>query len=193
MTRIKENAHLLSQLINDLLDLARIESKEISLHLEEIELKQFITEIAMNLEPLFTEKGIDLQLEIDYRDTLYCDSTRLRQIFQNLLSNAAKFTESGFVRVAATEVHERDGVLIQICDSGIGIPESDLPYIFDPFWQGASESQRALKGSGLGLAIVKKSVEILKGEISVSSHPGRGTTFTLFLPRQYPKGQMKIA
>jgi signal transduction histidine kinase len=193
MTRIKENAHLLSQLTNELLDLARIESKEISLHLEEIELKRFVTEIAMNLEPLFSEKGIDLQVKIDYPGTLYCDSTRLRQIFQNLLSNAAKFTESGFVRVAAMEVPERNGVLIQICDSGIGISESDLPHIFDPFWQGVSESKRALKGSGLGLAIVKKSVEILKGEISVSSHPGQGTTFTLFIPRQYPGGQLKIA
>jgi signal transduction histidine kinase len=193
MTRIKENAHLLSQLINDLLDLARIESKEISLHLEEVELKQFVTEIAMNLEPLFSEKGIDLQLEIDYPGTLSCDSTRLRQIFQNLLSNAAKFTENGFVRVVATEIPERNGVLIQICDSGIGISESDLPHIFDPFWQGTSASQRNLKGSGLGLAIVKKSVEILKGEISVSSQSGQGTTFTLFLPRQYPGNQLKIA
>lgn len=192
ITRIKENAHLLSRLINDLLDLARIESKEISLHLEEIELKQFITEIAMNLEPLFSEKRIDLQLEIDYPGTLYSDSTRLRQIFQNLLSNAAKFTENGFVRVAVTEIPDRNGVLIQICDSGVGISESDLPHIFDPFWQGASTSQRNLKGSGLGLAIVKKSVEILNGEISVSSHPGQGTTFTLFIPRQYPDGQFKI-
>ncbi|MDC4224231.1 MAG: ATP-binding protein [Candidatus Manganitrophus sp.] len=193
MTRIKENARLLSQLINDLLDLARIESKEISLHLEEVVLKQFVEEIAMNLEPLFSEKGIELQVEIDYPGTLYCDGTRLRQIFQNLLSNAAKFTERGFVRVVGADFPERNGVLIQICDSGIGISESDLPHIFDPFWQGTAESKHDLKGSGLGLSIVKKSVEILRGEISVSSRPGRGTTFTLFLPRQYPEGQFKIA
>ncbi|MDC4203383.1 MAG: ATP-binding protein [Candidatus Manganitrophus sp.] len=193
MSRIKENANLLGQLINDLLDLARIESKEISLHLEEIELEQFVTKMAINLEPLFLEKGIELQVEIDYPGILYCDSTRLRQIFQNLLSNAAKFTENGFVRISATEIPERGGVLIQISDSGIGISEDDLPHIFDPFWQGTSESQRTSKGSGLGLAIVKKSVEILKGEINVSSHPGQGTTFTLFLPRQYPGGQLKIA
>ncbi|NKE70916.1 ATP-binding protein [Candidatus Manganitrophus noduliformans] len=193
MSRIKENANLLGQLINDLLDLARIESKEISLHLEEIELEQFVTKMAINLEPLFLEKGTELQVEIDYPGMLYCDSTRLRQIFQNLLSNAAKFTENGFVRISATEIPERNGVLIQISDSGIGISEDDLPHIFDPFWQGTSESQRTSKGSGLGLAIVKKSVEILKGEITVSSHPGQGTTFTLFLPRQYPGGQLKIA
>ena len=156
-------------------------------------MKQFVTEMAVNLEPLFLEKGIELQVEIDYPGTLYCDRTRLRQIFQNLMSNAVKFTETGFVRIAATEIRERSGVFIQISDSGIGISESDLPHIFDPFWQGPSESKRDLKGSGLGLAIVKKSVEILKGEISVSSHLGQGTTFTLFLPRKYPGGQLKIA
>lgn len=193
MGRIRENAYLLSQLIDDILDLARIESKEIAIHPEEIELKQFVTEIAVNLEPLFSEKGIKLQVEIDDPGTLYCDSARLRQILQNLLSNAAKFTENGFVRITATEIDERNGVLFQISDSGIGIPEHDLPHIFEPFWQGTADSKRHLKGSGLGLAIVKKSVEVLKGEINVSSRPGQGTTFHLFLPRRYPEDHLKIA
>src|SRR5579884_415939 len=191
--RVKENAQLLNQLINDLLDLARFESKEIALHLEEIDLAQFIKEIAANLEPLFFQKGIDLHVDIDYKGFLYSDRTRLRQVFQNLLSNAAKFTEKGVVQITATEVVERDGALIQIRDSGVGISETDLPHIFEPFWQGGSDLPNRPKGSGLGLAIVKRSVEALKGEISVSSHPGKGTTFNLFLPRRYPDSRLKIA
>lgn len=193
MSRIKENALLLSQLINDVLDLARFESKEFALHLEEVELEKFVKELTVNLEPLFYEKGIALQVNIDYQGTLSCDKTRLRQIFQNLLSNAAKFTENGVVQITATKIEERNGVLILISDSGIGIPENDLPYIFEPFWQGTPQSHKHLKGSGLGLAIVKKSVDALKGEISVSSQSGKGTTFKLFLPIRYPEGQLKIA
>ena len=193
MSRTKENALLISQIINDLLDLARFESKDIALHLEEIELEQFLKEIAANIEPLFSEKEISLQVEIDYTGGLYCDLTRLRQIVQNLLSNAAKFTESGFVRLSATGVAEREGVLIQISDSGIGIPETDLPHIFEPFWQGSANARSYPQGSGLGLAIVKRSVEALKGEISVSSRPGEGTTFNIFLPQRYPGGRLKIA
>ncbi|MBI3804390.1 MAG: GAF domain-containing protein [Nitrospirae bacterium] len=193
VTRTKENALLLGQLINDILDLAQFEAKEIAIHVEEIELEPFIKRVVANLESLFAQKEIHLKIDIDTPQTIYCDHTRLRQVFQNLLSNAAKFTENGFVHITATEIAERNGILIQISDSGVGIAEPDLAHIFEPFWQGKGEASRQIKGSGLGLAIVKRSIEVLKGEISVSSHLGEGTTFKIFLPRRYPEDQQKAA
>lgn len=191
--RAKENSALLKQLINDFLDLARLETDKIPIRLEEIELGNFLEELLGNMESLLMQRKIDVRLNIEHPIFLYTDRPKLRQILQNILSNAIKFTEQGSIRLTVRLIPESESVLIEISDSGKGIAREDLPHIFEPFWQAQSESSGAVKGSGLGLTIVKKTVDLLKGQINVSSLVGFGTTFTLLLPQRYPQDRRKTA
>ena len=144
------------------------------------------------MESLLIQRKIDVHLNIEGPIFLYSDRSKLRQILQNILSNAIKFTELGSVRIAARLIPETEAVLVEISDSGRGIPKEDLPHIFEPFWQAESSSE-AGKGSGLGLTIVKKTVDLLKGQISVSSLVGFGTTFTLIFPQRFPQERRRTA
>jgi signal transduction histidine kinase/ligand-binding sensor domain-containing protein len=166
--------HLLA-LINDILDLSRIEAGRIDLHPEKVDIRQVVTQCTATFQPLL-QPGVELRQEVADGLSLHTDADRLRRILMNLLGNAVKFTEAGSITVSAWpgEGH----VQLAVSDTGSGIPAEELPYIFEEFRQVAAQKK---EGSGLGLAIVKKSVEVLGGSIAVESQVGRGTTFTLRL------------
>ncbi len=179
----RNGKHLLS-LINDILDLSKIEAGRIEITLSEVSVKGIVSRVAEVSEPLAIKRGIKLEYEIaadvDYIET---DESKLSQILLNILGNAIKFTEKGTVNIKAK--NENSFLLLEISDTGIGISEKDLPYIFDEFRQVDGSSSRNYEGTGLGLAIVKKLTETLGGIIRVKSIPGEGSVFTVEIPLKF--------
>lgn len=180
----KSSKHLLT-LINDVLDISRIEAGEMNLAHERFDLAESIENVIDILRPLAEQKSIRLETHFEKNPGLRMgDPRRVEQILLNLIGNAVKFTESGSVDVSVDK--EDDGphnpILITIRDSGIGIREEDLRDLFKPFRQIDSTLSRKHEGTGLGLVICKRLTELMKGEIQVSSRWGVGTTFTLRLP-----------
>ena len=173
--------HLLS-LINDILDLAKIEAKKITPKKEKVNLKQLLEEIIAMILPLAQEKKIKLILPKDSNIEIFTDRNMLKQILINLLSNAVKFTEEGYVRF---DIKEENGYVIFVVeDTGIGIAKENLDKIFEDFEQVQNPLQKKYKGTGLGLALVKRLTGMLNGEIEVISEGlGKGATFILKLPK----------
>jgi len=172
--------HLLS-LINDVLDLSKIEAGKMELHLETFELRSAIEAVASTVVPLVEKNGNALVLELAADlGAMHSDVTRVRQVLLNLLSNASKFTERGTITLTAA----RDGsdVVLSVQDTGIGMTPAQLGRIFEAFAQAESSTSKKYGGTGLGLAISKMFCEMMGGVISVASVPGRGTTFTVRLP-----------
>ncbi|WP_456432743.1 response regulator [Thermosulfuriphilus sp.] len=183
---IIRNGNSLLELINDILDLNRIESGKIEISFTEFPLAELLQDVESSIRPLAEKKGLKFILSTEEApETLVTDQKRLRQILINLLSNAVKFTEKGEVelKINLKEGPERDIVRFEVRDTGIGIPPGQEKVIFEAFRQLNGSITRKYGGSGLGLHIVKKLTELLGGEISVSSQPGKGSTFTLVLPR----------
>ncbi|GIM89467.1 sensor histidine kinase [Paractinoplanes toevensis] len=172
--------HLLG-LINDILDLAKIEAGRLDLRPAPLRVDTAITELLTGLAPLFTTKGITVRTDLP-EATALADRVRFRQIVENLLSNAIKFTEpGGSVTVAAQEAGDR--VYVSVADTGVGISEEDQPLVFEEFQQvGDPDRQRA--GTGLGLALTKRLVEAHDGEITLRSEIGVGSVFTVRLPAE---------
>ena len=165
----------LLQLINEILDLSRIEAGHVDLHIQPVDLHQLADECADALESIVQER-VNLRRELTEVGQIQSDPDRLRQVIMNLVGNATKFTEKGSITLSVRPVE--DGVEVTVADTGVGIPTKDLAHIFDEFRQVEREGAEA-QGTGLGLAIVKKSVELLGGTISVESEMGKGTKFTL--------------
>jgi len=179
---ITRNGHTLLRLIDDILDLSRIESGYVELDTDDVDLAPHIVAVVEALSPLAMEK--DLHVTVKLPDDLppaRCDVDRVRQILTNLVGNAIKFTDSGTVRVTAESTPS--AVAIFVTDTGIGIPESQLGRIFDEFVQVDQSLARRQAGTGLGLAIASRLARLMGGEISVSSVHGSGSRFTLSLPR----------
>ena len=181
--------HDLLQLINDVLDLARIEAGHMQLKLEPLDLRELLAELESGLAPMAEQKGLALRVEVepDVPVQLVSDRVRLLQILRNLLTNALKFTEQGKVevRVSRRSAPQAGDVLqIQVCDTGIGIAEAEQERIFQAFEQIDGSISRQYGGTGLGLAIARQLVEVLGGGISVKSAPGKGACFTVELPIQ---------
>jgi signal transduction histidine kinase len=175
--------HLL-QLINDVLDLAKVESGTIEVRREPLSLPDTIALVRSMVEPLATKKDINLVIEIEPGvETVAADPARLRQILYNLLSNAIKFTPSGGVVSIEAVRHEGD-VAISVADTGIGIGEEDQQRIFFEFLQADGAYARKYEGTGLGLALTRKLVELYGGRIWVESAPGKGSRFTFTIPDQ---------
>jgi signal transduction histidine kinase len=166
-------------LINDLLDLSRLESGHVELVVESFSVEALLLEIGDALKPLFAAKGNRWGVEIDAGvGQVTSDRGRLRQILVNLLANANKFTDEG--RITA-RVRQQDGELvIEVIDTGIGMPEELLPRIFDAFERLPGMERR--QGTGLGLAIVAVLSEALGASITVQNEVGKGSRFTLRLP-----------
>ena len=181
LERIRAAGQHLQALIDDILDLAKIEAGKMPLHLEDIPLREVMIEVAQQIEPMVRKKG----LEATYRAAedgmlVHTDRTKLKQILLNLLSNAVKFTHVGWVRLDATR-HE-DYVRIVVSDSGIGIKTEHLDAIWEDFRQIDQSRTREFGGTGLGLSITRKLLERLGGNVQVESTYGVGTTFTVWLP-----------
>jgi two-component system phosphate regulon sensor histidine kinase PhoR len=173
----------LERLVGDLLDLSRIESKQLRIRLERVPVDELILSAVKTLEDRIRTKGQTLSVEIPETFMVDVDVDRVRQIILNLLSNAMAYTpEKGAIRIRAER--ESTGWLLQVSDTGIGIPTKDLPRIFERFYRVDKARSRDSGGTGLGLAIVKHLVEAHRGEIDVKSQVGKGTTFTIRFPLQ---------
>jgi signal transduction histidine kinase len=181
---IERNGKHLLNLINDILDISRIEAGH-----EEIEVTGFnagnlIAEIVTMIEPQAKQKNIELLYHKDEINVhLSCDANKCRHILQNLIGNAVKFTEKGKVEIAARQIETN--IVITVTDTGIGIAEEHLQHIFDEFRQADSSSSRKFGGTGLGLTIARKYANLLGGTIAVKSVQGKGAEFTLTLPLVY--------
>ncbi|WP_075982175.1 ATP-binding protein [Bacillus massilinigeriensis] len=179
---IYEESLRMGRLVNELLDLGRMEAGHIQLSFEKIEIQPFIQRIIRKFQGLAKEKGISISYNRNSTDDYFnLDSDRIEQVFTNLIDNALKHTPNGG-NVEVIEKADEKGLYIEICDSGSGIPEEDLPFIFERFYK-ADKARTRGSGTGLGLAIAKNIVSAHKGRITVHSKVGQGTTFSFFLPR----------
>jgi two-component system phosphate regulon sensor histidine kinase PhoR len=182
VTLIDEDATRLGRLIDDLLALSQIESKAAALALQPVPLRPLLEDVVRTLRPLADARQVTLHLEVAAdAQPVQGDPDRLRQIFSNLLDNAVKFNKPGG-RVAVRTTAEGPTLRVAVEDTGAGIPEADLPRIFERFYRVDKARSRELGGTGLGLAIVKHLVELHQGRVMVESRPGQGSTFTVTLP-----------
>ncbi|MCR4338610.1 MAG: ATP-binding protein [Gemmatimonadaceae bacterium] len=183
LQRIHASAQHLLVLINDILDLAKIEAGRMPLHLENVDLRHILLEVTSQMEPLFRKKGLAFSWKMDPGTVpMRTDRTKVKQIMLNLLSNAVKFTHRGSVGVTA--VAQNGIVRISVADTGIGIAEEHLVGIWEDFRQVDQSSTREFGGTGLGLSITRKLVEALGGHVDLRSTLGQGSTFTITLPRE---------
>lgn len=180
-TLIDSGNHLMT-IVDEVLDLARIESGRLELHVEDFDLRETVSHVRQLYEPRAATQQTTLQVSVDDAAPRMVrgDSARLRQILSNLVSNAVKFTEQGSVTVQVEQAAADDGrvvLRVTVSDTGIGIAESVLPSLFQPFVQADTSISATYGGTGLGLAICRELVELMDGEIAVDSTPGEGTTF----------------
>lgn len=180
--------HLLG-LINDILDMSKIESGKMTLNIEQISLREILNGIATIVQPQMKTKKqkFDIYIHDIITESVYCDSVRLNQVLLNLLSNAIKFTsEEGMIEIALSQVESPKGEnfvrnIIQVKDNGIGMSKEFLPTIFDSFIREDNARVHKTEGTGLGMAITKYIVDAMNGSIEVESEKGKGTTFTITL------------
>ena len=178
--------HLLS-LINDVLDLSKIEAGKMELHLETFELRPAVDAVASTVAPLIEKNGNTLRLELaGDLGAMRADVTRVRQILFNLLSNASKFTERGTITLRARRERRSaaDSIVLTVLDTGIGMTPEQLGRLFQAFSQAEASTASKYGGTGLGLAISRMFCEMMGGEITVASTPGAGTAFTVRLPAE---------
>ena len=176
--------HLLT-LINSILDLSRIEAGKMPLFLETFDVGAAVREVADTVAPLFAERGNKFEVACAPEvGTMRADAMKVKQILFNLLGNARKFTENGSVRLEVERRAEADAerIVFRVSDTGIGMTEEQLERIFHAFMQAEDSTSRRFGGTGLGLSIAKKFCDMMGGDISVESEPGRGTVFTVRLP-----------
>jgi PAS domain S-box-containing protein len=179
---ILQDARHLLELINQVLDISKIESGHLELKRESFDFGQCIEEVLAGILHNAASKNIQLENKNSFHQSLYADRLRVKEILYNLLSNAVKFTPSGG-RVWVEGFTEDEALHVSVCDTGIGIPENEHPSIFEKFYQVGDTRGGIREGTGLGLPITKYLVELHGGAISVASHPGEGSRFTLILPQ----------
>ena len=190
---INSNAKHLDELLNNILDYAKLESNEFDLLYENFSLNDLFEELNDIFEDVNRKKNLNfvkLEFIIGEDKKIICDYLRLKQVLFNIISNSIKFTDNGYIKVSFTE--EDDSILFKIEDTGIGIPEDKMEFIFDRFWQCDSSSRKKYKGAGLGLSISKSIVEMCNGKIWAESKLGKGTTFYLKVPLEEMKPNIII-
>lgn len=185
LTEMEQQATILRELIEDILELSRFDSKRNVGHKRWMNLAEQCRGVLTSLRPVCEEKALTLEVTgLDTPCFIDGDVHQLERVCRNLLSNAIKYTPEGG-RIAVTLEQENDHVLLRIADSGIGIAPEDLPHVFDRFFR-AEQASRIASGTGLGLAIVKEIIDLHEGRIEVQSVPGEGSTFTVLLPASVP-------
>lgn len=183
LDRIRHNALNLLDLINNLLDLGKIEAGKVGLHVKEVSLSHLLKGIIYNFEPMAQEKKLKLEFIDDPTGPeIQSDPGRLKQIFINLVSNAMKFTNAGSVKVRLKHDPVEKEIRVEISDTGVGIKPNDLSFIFEPFYQSDPSNTRMHEGTGLGLSIVKKLLDLLGGKVEVTTQLQVGATFIVYLP-----------
>ena len=189
LEKIMESSNHLMALINDVLDISKIEAGRMEMAHEEFSLHDLIISCVETIRPLVKE-CVTIQPELGENvDMITSDMTRVRQIITNLLSNAAKFTENGSIDVVLRQAHA--GIEVSVSDTGIGIPEDSLEKIFDEFRQVDQTTTRQYGGTGLGLSISRKLARMLGGEVTVDSKLDKGSIFTLSLPLDSTDGPVR--
>ncbi len=188
LTVIRRNGEHLLQLINDILDLSKIEAGKLSMEMCPCDVASVIADVASMMRVRAEQKGISLSVEYtgEFPETIVTDSVRLRQALVNLVGNAVKFTERGGVRIVVTFLPQCSGgeaaVQIQIIDTGTGVPPEKLEKLFEPFAQADISTSRKYGGTGLGLAITRHITALLGGKMTLESTLGQGSTFVLTVP-----------
>jgi len=176
--------HLLA-LINDVLDISKIEAGRTELHLEQFNVPEMISEVISTAQPLFDKNNNQIEIHLDTDiDEIYADLTKVKQVMFNLLSNAAKFTDEGKISINGS-IFEKDQtgwIKLAVSDSGIGIPPDKLDHVFDEFSQADSSTTRDYGGTGLGLSLSRNFCRLMGGDIDLDSQVGVGSTFTIKLP-----------
>jgi signal transduction histidine kinase len=183
---IAESADKLLRMVEDTLDLARIDAERFPVYMDMLVFDEVCRRAISTVRSTAETKGLDINLQLpDDMPVIRTDPERVRQILTNLLSNAVKFTDSGFVRISIEPV-EAGAVQINVMDTGIGFDTASFPHIFEEFRQADTSNTRQHGGSGLGLAVAKRLVQKLGGSIGVISTPGEGSTFWFRLPPEIP-------
>jgi signal transduction histidine kinase len=187
LERVQRNGRQLLHLINDVLDLSRIDAEGIELQRGDFSPRELVQSVVGTVEPRVQEKGLSLTYEVDpsLAPVLVGDQVRLNQVLLNLVDNAIKFTDRGGIHISANNGDRRGDAnmwTLQVRDTGRGISERELPFVFEEFRQGASVYGRQADGVGLGLAIARRLASAMGGEIRVQSRLGAGSTFTVALP-----------
>ncbi len=185
---ISRSARSLLSIINDILDLSKIEAGKFSIQNVPVDVYKLIKDIEVIFNQRLEEKGISFKLELssEVPQSLLLDETRLRQILFNLIGNAVKFTETGYVKLTVNQRKRNEDIgkidlIISVEDTGIGIPVDQQQLILMPFYQQKGQSTKKYGGTGLGLAITNRLVELMGGEIIINSEPGKGSTFEVLL------------
>jgi PAS domain S-box-containing protein len=188
LTTVRRNGDHLLRLINDILDLSKIESGKMALDLGPCHLPATVAEVASMMRPRAEQRGNSLEVRYTgpLPQTIHTDGNRIRQVLVNLVGNAVKFTENGSIRIGVSFLpqwrSDQSAVSVQVSDTGIGIRPDELSRLFQPFTQAESSTTRKFGGTGLGLAISRQIVTTLGGELTVHSAPGEGSTFTVTIP-----------
>ncbi|WLD91867.1 ATP-binding protein [Alkalihalobacillus sp. AL-G] len=174
----------MGRLVNELLDLARMEAGHVSLEVIDIQTVEFFERVVHKFQGLSRERNVGIELELPYKGAVFAaDPDRLEQVMTNLIDNAIRHTSSGGI-VYVTVIDRKIGLSVEVTDTGSGIPEEDIPFVFERFYKADKARTRGRSGTGLGLAIVKNIIEGHGGKISVHSKMNEGTTFSFFLPRK---------
>ena len=183
---IRRNGNHLLQVINDILDLAKIEAGRLEIDPQSLSPLQLVAEVCSLTRVRASEKDLTLSSEFvgPMPATISADPTRIRQVLINLVANAIKFTERGTVRLVTQLIFDTSGAKIrfEVVDSGVGVPPEELPRLFQPFTQADASTTRTHGGTGLGLTISARLVEMMNGTIEAESEPGKGSTFRFTLP-----------
>jgi PAS domain S-box-containing protein len=195
---IATSSETLLALINDVLELSKIEAAQVVLDRSSFSLRAVVTDVVRSQRSLVDEKGLTVDIDIDegVPAALVGDARRLRQILLNLVGNAIKFTDAGGIRVSATLRERADDVVvlsIAVADTGIGIAPDMLPKVFAPFVQADASTARRYGGTGLGLAISSRLAELLGGSVTATSQPGKGSTFFVQVPFHVGEGSVAEA
>ncbi len=183
LEKIDKHSNSLTRLVNNLLDIARIESGRVQMDIREISIKETLGSIADLISPQIKEKNISLKISIKTKsDKIRADSSQLERVFVNIVGNAVKFTpEKGKIFISCQD--KKDSVEFSVEDTGIGIPKGDVDKVFQEFFRSDNALDQKVKGTGLGLSLVKKIIEAHKGKIWVESELGKGAKFTFTIPK----------
>ncbi|MSR36329.1 MAG: HAMP domain-containing histidine kinase [Gemmatimonadetes bacterium] len=186
LSRIKESAWELLEMIDGILGYARYEGQDTELRLDLVRPEDLVTDAVAVYRSSIREKGLELKLDLAQGlPAIRTDRDKASRVLLQLLSNAHKFTDEGEVRMSVSDTPEH--VLFVIEDTGAGIPSRDMEHVFEPFWSDQKADTRTAGGTGMGLSLAKRLTELLSGELSLDSRPGQGTRARLTIPHEGPK------